>query len=179
MAAVIRVVSMLAIPVFILFILGYGFAKKVPVYEAFVEGAREGFTTAIRVLPYLVAMFVAIGMFRASGAMDFIVGLLAPIAGLAGIPAEMLPLALMRPMSGMASTGMLAEIFKVYGPDSFIGRVSSTMMGSTETVFYTISVYFGAVGIKKIKYTLWAALLADLTGLLVSVAICSLVFGRG
>jgi len=179
MAAVIRTISLLAIPVFIFFILGYGYVKKVPVYETFVEGAKEGLTTAIRVLPYLVAMFVAIGMFRASGAMDFIVGLLAPLARLAGIPSEILPLAMMRPMSGMASTGMLAEIFKIYGPDSFIGRASSTMMGSTETVFYTLSVYFGAVGIKKIKYTLWASLLADLTGLLASVAVCTLVFGRG
>jgi len=173
-----QVISLLAIPIFIILILGYGYYKKVPVYEAFVEGAKEGLGTAFKVLPYLIAMFVAIGVFRASGAMDFLIKLLSPAASLAGIPSEILPLALMRPMSGSASAGMLAEIYKVYGPDSFIGRASSTMMGSTETIFYTVSVYFGSVGVKKTRYVLAAGLLADLAGLLASVAVCSIVFGR-
>ena len=171
-------ISALAIPVFIIFVLGYGAVKGVPVYETFVEGAGEGIRTAFHILPYLVAMFVAIGVFRASGAMDFLIRILSPVTNLAGIPSEILPLAMMRPMSGSASAGMLAELFRTYGPDTFIGRSASTMMGSTETVFYTISVYFGAVGIKKTRYVLAAGLLADLAGLLASVAICSFIFGR-
>lgn len=178
MIEIVKYISIFAIPVFIFTILGYGYLKGVPVYETFVEGAKEGLSTALKILPYLVAMFVAIGIFRASGAMDFLIRGLAPVMHLAGIPPEILPLALMRPMSGTASAGMLAELLKVHSPDSFIGRVASTMMGSTETIFYTLSVYFGAVGIKKIKYTLGAALLADLAGLLASVAICSMIFGR-
>jgi spore maturation protein B len=171
-------VSIFAIPVFIVFILGYGYFKGVPVYEVFVDGAKEGLGTALKILPYLVAMFAAIGVFRASGAMDLLIRALSPVTNLAGIPPEILPLALMRPMSGSASAGMLAELFKAYGPDSFIGRTASTMMGSTETVFYTVSVYFGSVGIKKIRYVIAAGLIADLAGLLASVAICSLIFGR-
>ena len=171
-------ISVFAIPVFIVFILGYGYSKGIPVYEAFVEGAGEGLGTAFKILPYLVAMFMAIGVFRASGAMDLLIRVLSPVTNLAGIPSEILPLALMRPMSGSASAGMLAELFRVYGPDAFIGRTASTMMGSTETVFYTISVYFGSVGIKRIRYVLAAGLLADLAGLLASVAICSLILGR-
>lgn len=173
-----RLISIFAIPVFIIFILGYGYLKGVPVYEMFVEGAKEGLSTSVKILPYLVAMFVAIGIFRASGAMDLLIRILSPVTRLAGIPPEVLPLALMRPMSGVASAGMLAELLKVYSPESFIGRVASTMMGSTETVFYTLSIYFGAVGIKKIRYTLWAALLAEIVGLLASVVVCNLIFGR-
>ena len=127
-------ISVFAIPVFIVFILGYGYSKGVPVYEAFVEGAGEGLGTAFKILPYLVAMFMAIGVFRASGAMDLLIRVLSPVTNLAGIPSEILPLALMRPMSGSASAGMLAELFRVYGSDAFIGRTASTMMGSTETV---------------------------------------------
>jgi spore maturation protein B len=178
MIEITQMISLLAIPMFIVFILGYGYYKGVPVYEVFVEGAKEGLGTAFKVLPYLVAMFVAIGVFRASGAMDLLISVLSPVTSLAGIPSEILPLALMRPMSGSASAGMLAEIYKVYGPDSFIGRASSTMMGSTETIFYTVSVYFGSVGVKKTRYVLAAGLLADLAGLLASVAVCSIVFGR-
>jgi len=173
-----RIISVFAIPIFIFVVLGFGYIKKVNVYEAFVEGAKEGFTTAVKVLPYMVAMFVAIGIFRKSGAMELLIQVISPLTEAIGIPPELLPLALMRPMSGVASTGMLAELFKEHGPDSFVGRAASTMMGSTETIFYTLSIYFGAVGIKKIRYTLWGALLAELAGLIASVAICTLVFGR-
>ena len=135
-------------------------------------------TTALVVMTYIVAMFVAIGIFRASGAMDVLIAFVAPVATLLGIPSQILPLAIIRPMSGIASTSMLAEILRMYGPDSYIGRVASTMMGSTETVFYTISVYFGSIGVKKIRYTLWAALLADLAGLIASIIICNIVFDK-
>lgn len=178
MANVINIISSFAIPAFLFIVLIYGHLGGVNVYDSFVEGAKEGLTTAVKVLPYMVAMFVAIGIFRSSGAMDILVSLISPFMEGLGIPSQILPLVLMRPMSGIASMGILAELFKVYGPDSFIGRVSSTFMGSTETIFYTLSIYFGAVGIKKIRHTLWAALLADLTGLIASIVICGLVFGR-
>ena len=178
MMEIIKLISSYAIPVFIFIVLGYGYIKGVKVYDAFIEGAKEGLTTALRVLPYMVAMFVAIGIFRASGAMDVLIAFVAPVATLLGIPSQILPLAIIRPMSGIASTSMLAEILRMYGPDSYIGRVASTMMGSTETVFYTISVYFGSIGVKKIRYTLWAALLADLAGLIASIIICNIVFDK-
>ncbi|HOB19970.1 MAG TPA: nucleoside recognition domain-containing protein, partial [Candidatus Atribacteria bacterium] len=130
MVAVLETVSVFAIPAFIAFILIYGHMKGVAVYETFVEGAKEGLTTAFRIIPYLVAMFVAIGMFRSSGAMEFVIKIVSPVLGLIGLPPEVLPLVIMRPMSGAASTGLLAELFKVYGPDSFIGRTASTVMGS-------------------------------------------------
>ncbi|MFO7295809.1 MAG: nucleoside recognition domain-containing protein [Clostridia bacterium] len=178
MAGVINIISSFAIPAFIFIVLIYGHLNGVNVYDSFVEGAKEGLTTAVKVLPYMVAMFVAIGIFRTSGAMDILVSLISPFVESVGIPAQILPLVIMRPMSGSASMGILAELFKVYGPDSFIGRIASTVMGSTETIFYTLSVYFGAVGIKRIRHTLWAALLADLAGLMASVMVCSIVFGR-
>ncbi|MGI5850786.1 MAG: spore maturation protein [Caldicoprobacterales bacterium] len=175
----IRIMSVFAIPGFIVFVLGYGHIKKVNVYDTFIEGAKEGLSTVIRIFPYMVAMFVAIGIFRSSGAMEILVKLISPLTGLIGIPGEILPLAFMRPISGIASLGVLGELYRTYGPDSFIGRLASTVMGSTETIFYTLSIYFGAVGIKKMRYTLWGSLLADLAGLLASVIICTIVFGRG
>ena len=178
MVGILKLMSQFAIPLFIIFILGYGFYKKVPVYEAFIEGAKEGFTTVIRILPYLVAMLVAIGVFRSSGAMEMLFRLVSPVTGFLGIPTEVLPLAFMRPLSGSASTGILAELLKNYGPDSFLGRTASTMMGSTETTFYTTSIYLGSVGIRDTRYILAAGLLADLVGFLSSVIICALVFGR-
>jgi len=177
MIEIIKILSIVAIPGFIVFVLGYGYIKKINVYDTFIEGAKEGLSTVTRIFPYMVAIFLAIGVFRTSGAMDVLVKLISPITNLLGIPAEILPLALMRPVSGIASTGILGELFKTHGPDSFIGRVASTMMGATETIFYTLSIYFGAVGIKKIRYTLWGALLADITGLLVAIVICQIVFG--
>lgn len=178
MAAVLKTISVFAIPSFIAFILIYGHIKGVAVYETFVEGAKEGLTTAFRIIPYLVAMFVAIGIFRSSGAMDLTIKAVSSVLRLVGVPPEVLPLVIMRPMSGAASTGILAELFKVYGPDSFIGRTASTIMGSTETIFYTLSVYYGAVGVKNIRYTLIAGLLADAAGILASVLVCTMFFGR-
>lgn len=178
MTVVLKSLSQLAIPLFIVFVLGYGFLKGIPVYEVFVEGAKEGFTTVIRILPYLVAMLVAIGVFRSSGAMELMIRILAPAAGRLGIPPEVLPLALMRPLSGSASIGILAELLKIYGPDTFIGRTASTMMGSTETTFYAASIYLGSVGHRDSRYILAAGLIADITGFAVSVAVCALSFGR-
>jgi len=143
-----------------------------------VEGAKEGLATAVRIMPYLVAMLAAVGVFRASGAMELLINVLSLITRQLGIPPELLPLALMRPMSGSASLGILAELLRTYGPDSFIGRTASTMMGSTETTFYTISIYLGSIGYKDARYILAAGLLADFTGFAVSLLICTLLFGR-
>ena len=173
----INTISKYALPIFISFILIYGYIKGTDVYSAFIEGAKEGLTTAIRIMPYLVAMFVAIAMFRESGAMDILIFILNAPAKAVGIPTEILPLAIMRPVSAMASLGILAELFSTYGVDSFVGRAAATAMGSSETIFYTLSVYFGSVGIKKTRYTLIAALLAETTGFLVAVVVCRFMFG--
>jgi spore maturation protein B len=148
----------------------------VKVYEVFVEGAKEGFNIAIRIIPYLVAMLVAIGIFRASGAMDILTIALNPITSLIGFPAEALPMALMRPLSGSGSLGIMTELMKVHGPDSFIGVLASTMYGSSETTFYVLAIYFGSVNIKKIRHALPAGLLADLAGMLGALFVCRLLF---
>jgi spore maturation protein B len=173
---VMTVISNLAIPLILFLIIGFGFFKKVKIYESFVEGARGGFEVAIKIIPFLVAILVAIGMFRASGAMDYFVQIISPFTNLIGMPAEALPVALMRPLSGSGSLGLATEIMKTHGPDSFLGRLVSTMYGSTETTFYVLAVYFGAVGIKKTRHAVPAGLLADAAGLLAALFICKLIF---
>ena len=171
-------VSLYALPVLFLLILGTGLSRKVKVYDAFVEGAAEGLKATVRILPPLVGLLTAVGVFRASGALDFIIYLLTPLAALLGIPPEAMPLAILRPVSGSASLALVSDIVNLYGPDSYVGRVVSTMMGSTETIFYTLAVYYGAVGIKNIRYTLAAALFADGVSVVASAWICAYVFGR-
>jgi spore maturation protein B len=174
---VINIISALAIPAFILVFLGWGIVKKVKVYEVFVEGAKDGFTTAVKIIPYLVAMLIAIGIFRASGAMDVVVSLLSPVTNVIGMPAEVLPLGLLRPLSGSGSMGLMTELMKTHGPDSFIGVLASTVFGSSETTFYILAVYFGSVGIKNTRHALPAGLIADLFGLLGAVFIVRILFG--
>jgi spore maturation protein SpmA len=174
---VIQIISTLAIPMLILIFIGYGAIKKVKVYEVFVEGAKEGFNIAIRIIPYLVAMLVAIGIFRAGGAMELLIYVLTPITNLIGMPAEALPMALMRPLSGSGSLGIMAEIISTHGPDTFIGILVSTFFGSSETTFYVLAVYFGAVNIKKIRHSLAAGLVADIAGVLGAIFIVKLLFG--
>ena len=174
---VIKMLSSYVVPAIFLAILGFGAWKDVKVYDEFVEGAREGITTVVRILSSLVGLLVAVGVFRASGALDLLVYAVSPIASLLGIPPEVMPLAFMRPISGSASLALVSDMIRLHGPDSFIGRLVSTMMGSTETIFYTLAVYFGSVGIKNIRYTLAAALLADVVSVLASVWICRVVFG--
>jgi spore maturation protein B len=178
MAVIIRTVSAFAVPLVVSFILIHGYAKGIKVYEVFVEGAAEGIKTSLRILPYLIAILMAIGVFRDSGAMGILFILLKVPARLLGIPAEVMPLVLIRPLSGSGALGTVSEIFATYGPDSFVGRVAATMMGSTETIFYTIAVYFGAVGIKDTRHVLPSAFVADLAGVIASVVICSLFFGQ-
>lgn len=171
-------ISLYAIPVIILSILGYSFfIAKVKVYEVFCEGAKEGFSTAIKIIPFLVAMLVAIGVFRSSGAIDLIVKGINPILQLIGMPGELLPMAIMRPLSGGGSTGILNDLFINFSPDSMIGRMGSVMMGSTETTFYVLAVYFGAISIRKTRHAIVAGLLADVAGLLSAVWVCNIIFG--
>ena len=176
--SVIQIISILAIPLLIFVFIGYGALKKVKVYEQFVEGAKEGFNIAVRIIPYLVAMLVAIGIFRAGGAMDnWLIPLLRIITDPIGFPAEALPMALMRPLSGSGSLGIMAETMAVHGPDSYIGILVSTFFGSTETTFYVLAVYFGAVNIKNTRHALPAGLLADVAGILGALFIVKLLFG--
>jgi spore maturation protein B len=175
--SVINLVAILAIPLMIAVFLIWGSVKKVKVYEAFVEGAKDGFNTAIRIIPYLVAMLFAIGMFRASGAMDVLVSLLSPVTQFIGMPPETLPMAMMRPLSGSGSLGIMTELMKTHGPDSFIGILASTMYGSSETTFYVLAVYFGSVGVKKTRHAVPTGLIADVCGMLGAVLICRILFG--
>ena len=173
----ITAISIVAIPLVILLFLTWGFAKKVKVYEVFVEGAKEGFSVAVRIIPYLVAMLVAIGIFRASGAMELLTAVLSPVTNLIGMPAETLPMALMRPLSGSGSLGIMTELMKVHGPDSFIGILASTMYGSSETTFYVLAVYFGSVNIRNTRHAVPAGIIADVAGMLAAVGIVRLLFG--
>ena len=174
----IQAVSTIAIPFFIFVFIGYGVIKKVKVYEHFVEGAKEGFNIAIKIIPYLVAMLVAIAIFRAGGAMDnWLIPVLRIVTDPIGMPAEALPMALMRPLSGSGSLGVMAEIIAVHGPDSFIGILVSTFFGSSETTFYVLAVYFGAVNIKNTRHALAAGLMADVAGMLGALFIVKLLFG--
>ncbi len=173
---IIETLSVLAIPLLILVFIGYGAIKKVRVYETFVEGAKEGFNIAVKIIPYLVAMLVGIAIFRAGGAMEFLIHLLSPITSAIGMPAEALPMALMRPLSGSGSLGIMAENLSVYGPDSFIGILVSTFFGSTETTFYVLAVYFGAVNIRNTRHALPVGLIADVCGILGALFIVKLLF---
>jgi len=173
---IMRSFSSWAVPVLIFVILILGWKAKVKVYETFIDGAKEGFNVAIKIIPYLVAILVAIGMFRASGAMDVFVALLSPLTNLIGMPAETLPVALMRPLSGSGALGIVTELMKSHGPDSFIGRLASTMWGSSDTTFYVVAVYFGSVGVRKVRHSIAAGLIGDAVGLIMAVLICRVVF---
>ncbi len=174
---IINGISALAIPFVVVAIPVYAYFKGVKVYEVFVEGAKEGFNIGVRIIPFLVAILAVIGVFRASGAMELLVNLLGPVLDAVGMPAETITMALMRQLSGSGALGVMTDLVNTHGPDSFIGRLASTMMGSTETTFYVLAVYFGSVGIKRDRHAVPAALLADLTGIIAAVFIVNLVFG--
>jgi spore maturation protein B len=172
---IIETVAACAIPFLLLLFLGWGWVKKVKVYEVFVEGAKEGFGTGLRIIPYLVAMLVAIGIFRASGALDILVGVLSPLTSLVGMPPEVLPMAVMRPLSGSGSLGIMAETMKAHGPDSFVGILVSTMFGSSETTFYILAVYFGSINIRQTRHAVPTGIIADVVGMLTAVWIVRLL----
>jgi spore maturation protein B len=174
---IISIFSYFIIPLILVGFPLYGLIKKVPVYETFVEGAKDGFNVAVRIIPYLVAILFAIGMFRASGAMDFLTGMLQPILMVIGFPAEVLPMAIVRPLTGSGSAGLVVDMINQYGEDSIYVKMAATMFGSTETTFYVIAVYFGAVNIRKTRHAIAAGLTADLAAMLVAVWVVRLLFG--
>lgn len=150
--------------------------KGVKVYECFIEGAKEGVSVCVKIFPYLLAMMLAVSVFRESLALNYFIKLIKPVVGIFGIPSEIVPLILIKPLSGSGAMGVFTDTLKTYGADSYIGRLSSIIMGSTETIFYTITVYYGAVGIKKIRHTLWAAVMADISAIIIAVTITRIFF---
>lgn len=156
-------------PAFIAVVIIFGLFKRVPIFDTFLKGAEEGFKTLYSLAPTLVGLIVAVNMLKASGATDFLCEKITPLADFLGFPKEIVPMVLLRPISGGGSTALLTGIYKDYGPDSFAGMVASVLAGSTETTFYAIAVYYSAVGIKKIRHTLIAALSADFTAAVMAV----------
>jgi spore maturation protein B len=173
---VISYVSAWLIPILIGTILIYGTIKQVPTYESFVEGGKEGIKIAVSIIPYLVGMLVAITVFRSSGALDYFMKFMNPLLSKIGIPGEIVPLALIRPISGTAALGMTSDLIATYGPDSFIGRLASVLQGSTDTTFYVLTVYFGAVGIRKMGDALKVGLWADLVGIILAIVAVTIFF---
>lgn len=176
MTAVLETISVWAIPVVIAAVALYAIIKKVPVYSVFTEGAKEGFSTAVMIIPYLVAMLCAIGMLRASGAMDAFCNLISPLTDLIGLPGEVLPMAIMRSFSGGGAEGMMAELLETYGTQSQIGRIASVALGSTETTFYVVAVYFGSVGVSNTRHSIAAGLLGDLASLIAATVIVNIMW---
>jgi spore maturation protein SpmB len=164
-------------PLLIAGLLLVGVAGRVRVYESMVEGAKEGLEVVVRILPYLVAILVAVAMFRASGALDLLISLLGPLTSPLGFPAEALPMALLRPLSGSGAFAVMSEIVTVHGPDSFVGNLVCTIQGSTETTFYVLTLYYGASGTRNIRHTLVACLIGDLAGVVGATAACHAFFG--
>jgi spore maturation protein B len=177
MKEILSAVSLWAVPVILVLIPLVGMLRGVKVYEVFVEGAKEGFDVAIRIIPFLVAILVAIGMFRGSGAMDLLTRAVGPALSAIGFPAELLPLAVVRSLSGSGSLALMTDAVTVHGGDSLLGRMAATMYGSTETTFYVLAVYFGAVGIRRTRHAVPAALVADFVAMISAVIVCRWMFG--
>ena len=159
-------------------ILLFGIVRRVPVFDVFLEGAKDGLRSAVSILPSLIGLLMAVRMLKASGALDFLTGAAAPVLGILNVPPEITPLIFLRPVSGSGSTALLLQIYKSCGPDSFAGRAASVIAGSTDTTFYAIAVYFGAVGIRKIRYTVPAALAADCTCCVLALLTTGFFFGQ-
>lgn len=164
------------IPLIIGFIIIMGMIKKVKVYECFVEGAKDGLKVCLNIYPYLLAMLLAVGVFRASGALYHFINLVKPLVKFIGLPPEVVPLIMVKPLSGSGAQGIYMDILNKYGADTYIGLIASIIIGSTETIFYTLTVYFGAINIKKIRHTLWAAIMADMTAVIVAVIVARIIF---
>lgn len=174
---VINHISLWTIPFLLAVIPLVGYIKRVPVYDAFIEGAEEGLKVALRILPFLVGIMVALGILRASGAMGWLSHLLSPLTSRVGFPPEVLPLMLIRPLSGGGSLAVTVDLLKRHGPDSFIGYLASVMQGSTDTTFYVLTVYFGSVGIRRARYAPAVGLTADLFGFVAALLACRFFFG--
>lgn len=174
---VIDILSVFVLPTVIIGFPLYGLYKRVPVYEEFVEGAKEGFKVAVIIIPYLVAILFAIGMFRASGALEFLIEGTRPILGAIGIPPEVIPMGIVRPLTGSGSAAIVVDMISQYGEDSLVVKIAATMFGSTETTFYVIAVYFGAVNVKKTRHAVPAGLIADVFAMILAVYVVKLLFG--
>lgn len=164
------------IGIIVIFIIGYGMIKGGKVYDWFIEGAKEGLKVCLNIFPYLLAMIIAVDIFKGAGLLDRLNDLLAPIVKLIGLPKELLPLVLIKPLSGSGAVGIFTNIVQTYGPDSYIGLIASVIMGTTETIFYTVTVYFGAVKVKKVRHTVWAAVMADLVAIIAAIFIVNILF---
>ena len=171
-----EIISKIIIPIFVIFIIFFGVKNKVNVYDVFLEGAKEGLITTFIIFPAVIAMIFAINIFLDSNVLGFIIKLLTPMLGNITIPLEIIPMALLRPISGTASLAIMNDIFKSFGPDSFVGRLSSVLQGCTDTTVYVIALYFGTVKITKIKHSLWVGLFADLVGILMAIFLTNLFF---
>ena len=169
-------ISNLMIPLMVLIIVIYGMYKKIDIYDSFLNGASESFSMIVKIFPCFLAMILGINIFLKSGVLNIFLDLVKPILKCLNLPVSILPMALMRPISGSSTLAILNNIFTLYGPDSFVGRLGSVIQGSTDTTFYVITLYFGSVGIKKIRYALWAGLFADLVGIIMSLVIVNLIF---
>jgi len=176
MSNVLNMISLWALPVLLIIILTIGIIKRVPIYEEFTHGAKDGFKVAVNIIPYLVAIIVGISMFRASGAIELVAGWLAPVLAKLNIPGETLPLMIVRSLSGSGALGIFSDIANSMGPDSYATKLAAVMVGSSETTFYVLAVYFGAVGISKVRYALVVGLLADFIGIAAAVLVCNLMF---
>ena len=174
--ATFEAISLWAIPVLLVGIPLIGMIRKVKVYDVFIEGAKEGFQVAVRIIPFLVGILVAIGMFRGSGAMDMLTNALRPITTATGFPADLVPLAILRTLSGSGSLAFTTDLIKRFGPDSLMGRTAATMYGSSETLLYVLAVYFGSVGVKRTRHAIPAGLVGDLVAAIVAVAVCAWMF---
>lgn len=172
----IMLISDLLIPLVFLVIVTYGLTKKVKVFDAFIEGAGEGFKLVLQIMPTLIGLMVAVGIFRASGALNLVTFVIEPVSKLIKFPSELIPIALMRTVSASATLGLVLDIFKTFGPDSTIGRMCSIMMGCTETILYTMSIYFMTVKIRKTRYTLPGALIANVAGIVASAILTYKIF---
>lgn len=176
MSAVLNFISLYTIPLVVFAIPLYALIKRVPAYSSFTEGAKEGFSTGVMIIPYLVAMLCAIGMFRASGAMDWLVSALEPITSIIAMPADVLPMGIMRSLSGSGAQGLCADLLTQYGTQSQIGRIASVAMGSTETTFYVLAVYFGAVGVTNARQSVLAGVIGDLFSLIMATIIVNIMW---
>jgi spore maturation protein B len=174
--AALDAISLWAMPVLLVLIPLVGMMRKVKVYDVFIEGAKEGFDVAVRIIPFLVGILVAIGMFRGSGAMDLLMAGLSPIVAPVGFPPELVPLSILRSLTGSGSLAFTTDLVKTYGADSFLARTAATMYGSSETTFYVLAVYFGAVGVRRTRHAVPAALIADIVAAIAAVIVCAWLF---
>jgi len=174
--ATLDAISLWAMPVLLVAIPFVGLLRGIKVYDVFIEGAKEGFDVAVKIIPFLVGILVAIGMFRGSGAMDLLMAAVRPLVASTGFPAELVPLTILRSLTGSGSLAFTTDLIKTYGPDSVIGRMAATLYGSSETTFYVLAVYFGAVGVRRTRHAVAAALIGDLVAAIAAVVICAWMF---